>query len=192
MRTIERTRHPGPPEAVRRTTRRALSGAAVTALAVALLGGCAAADGDVQASPGSPGGKKLERVLDTFGLALPNCQVEDLRFSGTAKRGEEKLALRFRAPQDCVQDFLKAQQADVSRPLHWTPGREKETNAAGLPPIPKSRTDKLGWTFNPAVEYEQYVDAETPNGSLFDILVEPGGPTAQVFMDSSRAGRTVD
>ncbi|MER5353769.1 hypothetical protein ABT093_25950 [Kitasatospora sp. NPDC002551] len=180
------------PDGVRRAVRRALAGAAVAVLAVAVLGGCSSTGADQPAPPGSPGARKLEPVLNAFGLVLPDCRVEDLRFAGTARRGEERLALRFRAPHDCVQDFLKAQRADVARPLHWTPGRERETNDAGLPPILTSRTDELGWTFDPAVAYEEYVDTETPNGSLFLVLVGPGGPTDQVFMDSARAGRTVD
>ncbi|WP_327676069.1 hypothetical protein [Kitasatospora sp. NBC_00458] len=172
-----------------RTTRSAFAVGAVSALAAGLLGGCTTAERDPRAYPGSPGGQKLENVLEAFALRLPDCQVDELGFAGSAKRGEERLGLSFRAPKDCVQGFLAAHGTNTSRPLHWTPGREKENNDAGLPPVLKSRSDKLGWKFDPAVTYELYVSATTPSGSRFTVVVDPNGPTERVFMDSVELGR---
>lgn len=153
----------------------ATAGSVITALALAA--GCAGADPDPRAYPGTPKGQTLEGVAKAFGLDLPSCGLEGVGFSGTAKYPGQNLNLSFKAPKDCVDRFLTDHSVDVTRPVHWSPGQ-----GAGTGFDSDAETRAFGWSFDRNVTYDLFVDFTTSNGSRFSVVADPGQSERTVYM----------
>lgn len=166
---------------------------AVSALCLLTTTGCSTGKKDPRAYPGSPGGESLEKVLNSFELQLPPCQVGGLGFSGTSQRSDANLSLSFRAPKECVDKFLEGHGVNVNDPIHWPYG-EAVTDGKKLsptrPPFDKKDMKRYGWHFDPTRQYNSYIDFQTSNGASFKVVVDPERDQQTVYMRSNSSPRT--
>ncbi|MEU7318593.1 hypothetical protein [Streptomyces sp. NPDC007083] len=164
----------------------ALTAAALVALS---LGGCSMESDDPRALPGTGRGETLEKMLSSFGLQLPDCDVKGVRFGGESDDWGHQLLLRFRASEECVHSYLSAHSVDFDRGLEW-PSRVRgtvdgETVSPYRPPFRKEVMETFGLSMNRQVTYEHHLDFLTGNGSGCDVLVDPRGDGETVYIVST-------
>ncbi|MEU1825366.1 hypothetical protein ABZ502_23420 [Streptomyces abikoensis] len=158
----------------------------VSALCVYSLSGCSSEERDERAYPGSPSGQSLESVLKRFDLQLPSCEIENVGFAGSSHYPEEALSLSFRAPKGCVDSFLKKYGViDVEKPFTWpSAGADPRRDSYFL----EEDAQRFGWKFDRSRQYNPYRGFQTPNGSLFKVLVDPSGVKETVYMQATFVG----
>ncbi|BEL06500.1 hypothetical protein Q0Z83_046910 [Actinoplanes sichuanensis] len=141
---------------------------AVVAVVVVVTGGTLLATRgaslfDQRAYPGSRLGSSLDELLTQFGLHLPGCPVEELRY-WSGDNIEDTLYLRFTAEPSCVTEFLAANGLTPGEPL---PG---DRLALGQ----DDRVRQWGWPFTEAGLYATYSGQPKPEVDV-DVVVDPSG-----------------
>ncbi|GIF40059.1 hypothetical protein [Actinoplanes xinjiangensis] len=141
---------------------------AVVAVVLVVAGGTLVADRgawllDQRAYPGSRLGSSLDELLAQFGLRLPGCPVEDLRY-WSGDNIEDTFYLTFAAEPSCVTAFVTDNGLTPGEPL---PGDSLALGKDG-------RVQKWRWPFAEAGLYATYSGAPKPEVEV-DVVVDPPG-----------------
>jgi hypothetical protein len=185
-------RFPAPDGAAdRRARRRGGAGAAAAALGLVLLSSaCSTENDDPRALPETASGESMEKVLQAFELELPPCEIEEVGWSGASEDWGKSLQLRFRAPDDCVDEFLESHGAELGEGLQWPFGEmtvDGEKLSPTRPPLREKDMEKFGLDPGRQAEYTLY-DFRTPAGALLDALVDRHGKGTTVYLTSVSSG----
>ncbi|MGZ9930719.1 hypothetical protein ACXNSR_12560 [Streptomyces sp. NC-S4] len=131
-------------------------------------------------------GASRQEVLDTFGLQLPSCETEDLRFTGS-KLFEPEMTLSFTASKSCADKYLTDHGVELAYAADWPYG---ETIMDGKrvehekTPFPEDVMDDLGLKVEPGRTYRKYTTFTTPEKPTFDLLVDERGDRVSVYLVS--------
>ncbi|MFG2182611.1 hypothetical protein ACGFLS_28365 [Streptomyces abikoensis] len=151
----------------------------MSALAAFVLTGCALVRDD-----------SLDDILKAFQLQLPDCKIDAKSYSGTAARSEEQLNLSFRAPKECVDQYIRSHGEKPDNPFRW-PFGGGTLNGVKLdpnrPPFPEATVKEMNWKFDPSRQYNCYSHFDTPNGGRFMMVVDLKGDEQTVYMMSTDA-----
>lgn len=159
-----------------------------------LLTACSSGNADPRAYSGTDDDESLEKLLESYELATPPCDVENLRFTGRSRETGKHLLLRFQAPEGCVNAYLDSH--DVDRKLFGTwPRPSPPTVLDGKklsptrPPFTDDVMEKFALTLDPKKTYKRYTNFYTPTDAQFTALVVPQGDGEQaVYMVSTFNG----
>ncbi|MEV6957132.1 hypothetical protein [Streptomyces sp. NPDC051183] len=131
-------------------------------------------------------GASRQEVLDAFGLELPACETEDLRFSGSKMFGPE-MTLSFTAPKACADQYLTDHGVDLAISTQWPYGEtivDGKKRTPAKTPFPADTMDELGLKVEPGRSYPMYTDFTTPKKPTFDLLVDERGDRVSVYLVS--------
>lgn len=152
---------------------------ALVAVAVLVAGGTLVATRgawllDQRAYPGSRFGSSLDELLTQFGLRLPGCPVEELRY-WSGDNIEDTFYLTFTADPSCVTGFVTDNGLTPGEPL---PG---DRLALGK----DSRVRGWGWPFTGTGAYATFSGEPKPEVDV-DVVVDP--PGRRVFVHAFETG----
>ncbi|MFJ3235944.1 hypothetical protein [Streptomyces sp. NPDC086787] len=130
--------------------------------------------------------------MTAFRLDLPPCQTENVTSSGDTSSMEARLALSFTAPKNCVTQYLKDHQVDVTNPVQWPRPAPSIMDGVALsptrPPFTEGVMKQFHLTLDPHKKYATYHDFRTPKEAEFRVLLVPQGQKTAVYMESLVAG----
>jgi hypothetical protein len=110
---------------------------------VVLAAACGA--DDPREYPGS-GGASLEELLGHFELALPSCDIADLRYADSGGPRDTGLHLTYNFPADCLDEFLAANRVEPSTKV-VLPGKALSFSLL---------VKEYGWPIDPEKDYDYY------------------------------------
>ncbi|MFI9490874.1 hypothetical protein ACIG8K_04800 [Streptomyces halstedii] len=165
---------------------------AVCAGLVFLLVACSSGNADPRAFQGTDSDESLEKLLESYELTLPPCEVEGLRFTGRSREVAKHLLLQFRAPEDCVNTYLDSHHVDRKLFNTWPSpptvldGKKLTTTS---PPFSDDAMEKFDLKLDPRKTYKLYTNFYTPADARFTALVVPQDDRGQtVYMVSTYNG----
>lgn len=114
----------------------------------------------------------LDEGLELYGLAMPDCPVQDLRYALVGMWAGHDLYLRFSATSACMDQFF-----DMNDMIDIGEATSPEPFPSGRPKL-----SDVGGTFRDGVSYRMY-HPEDPQGrdlvALVDATVDP--PAVSVY-----------
>lgn len=151
---------------------------ALSALSLPLVTGCAE--------------ESRQEVMQAFQLDLPPCQTEKETFSGQTSWPGPSLVLSFKAPKDCVNQYLKDHEADVTNPIQWPGSAESTMGDVKLsptrPPFEDASMKQFHLELDPGKKYEIFTGFRTPKEAEFRVLLVPDGDDVTAYMESTTTG----
>ncbi|MET9701225.1 hypothetical protein ABZY31_30520 [Streptomyces sp. NPDC006529] len=103
--------------------------------------------------------------MQAFQLDLPRCQTEKETFSGQTSWPGPSLVLSFKAPKDCVNQYLKDHEADVTNPIQWPGSAESTMGDVELsptrPPFEDASMKQFHLELDPGKKYEIFTGFRT-------------------------------
>lgn len=150
---------------------------------VLVMGACGSPDSRAYSDTDSR--ETLDDVLARFGITLPSCPVEHVRFSvSEPPTSGSALFLKFDAAPDCVQEFLRSSIGDDAAV------KEVRFSLTGRGEPFFGTSESYGWKLDPARRYYRYGDGCRKSGC--DIVVDDGHAQYVVYIhaltDSERSG----
>lgn len=135
---------------------------AATVLVLALISsialGCKAVD--ERAYSIDTGDMTLDEGLTLYGLSMPDCPVQDLRYALVGMWGGHDLYLRFSTTATCMKSFLDVNDmVDIG----------EVTSQAPFPHGHPKLVD-VGWTFNDGVSHRMYHPREPQGRDVIAIV----------------------
>lgn len=131
-------------------------------------------------------GASQQEMLDTFGLQLPACEPENLRFSGSKTFGPQ-MTLSFTASKSCADKYLTDHGVELAYSTSWPYG-ETIVDGKSIPPaktpFPEDTMDELGLKLTPGRSYRMHTAFTTPKNPTFDLLVDEQGDRVSVYLVS--------
>ncbi|MFI5620572.1 hypothetical protein [Streptomyces sp. NPDC051567] len=131
-------------------------------------------------------GASRQEMLDTFGLQLPACETENLRFSGSKMFGPQ-MTLSFTAPKSCADKYLTDHGVKLAHSTRWPYGEtivDGKVRPQARTPFPEGTMDELGLKVKPGRSYPMYTAFTTPKDPTFDLLVDEQGDRVNVYLVS--------
>lgn len=149
--------------------RTVIRSAVAVAMAGVLLAGC---------------GASRQEVMDMVGLQLPDCETENLRYSGSKMFGGE-MTLSFTASKSCADKYLTDHGVVLERSTLWPYGPtivDGKVEPQAKTPFPEDVMDELGLKVEPGREYPMYTTFTTHKNPTFDLLVDERGDRVGVYL----------
>ncbi|NED53645.1 hypothetical protein G3I24_22435 [Micromonospora aurantiaca] len=137
---------------------------ALLALLLCVTAGCKAAD--ERAYSIDTGSMSLDEGLQLYGLAMPDCPVQDLRYALVGMWGGHDLYLRFSATPACMGSFLDANDMiDIGE-------------ATSINPFPHGhpKLGDVGWSFRDDAGYRMYHPREFQGRDVIAVVDPTADP----------------
>lgn len=147
---------------------------------------------DPRALRGTPPLESMDKVLTEFGLALPSCETEGLRWSGDSEGADRRLLLSFRVEKQCLNAYLRKYGADPGDGTEWSTkdsGSRVDSlpDDRSVPPMSETDLERFGLTSRPGTVWLTW-DFQLPGDITLLLTSEARGALEQVYVSTVSNG----